>query len=153
MLGVSSSISFVFSWAEMRQSRRASLPNAIQLAAARFNLNGAALHAALLLALHGVVSRVLVQFGEAREVEASIDELLEGRVHLHRQETDVDQLDRLLANHVGADEPHVVSTVDEFQKTDVVTDNAAAGIVTVTSPSDHIRNALALRRVFGLAHH
>src|SRR4051794_28051894 len=63
-----------FSWAEMRQSRRASLPNAIQLAAARFNLNGAALHAALLLALHGVVSRVLVQFGETREVEAGIDE-------------------------------------------------------------------------------
>ncbi len=35
-----------------------------------FNLNGAALHAALLLALHGVVGRVLVQFGEARKVEA-----------------------------------------------------------------------------------
>src|SRR4051812_10343456 len=63
-----------------------------------FNLNGAALHAALLLALHGVVGRVLVQFGEARKVKAGIDERLEGRVHLHRQETDVDQLNRLLAN-------------------------------------------------------
>src|SRR3954471_10624569 len=121
--------------------------------AARFNLNGAALHAALLFALHGVVGRVLVQFGEARKVEAGIDERLEGRVHLHRQETDVDQLDRLLANHVSADEPHVVCTGEEFQETGVVTDAAAAGIVTVTSPSDHIGNALALRRVFGLAHH
>src|SRR3954451_19683776 len=90
---------------------------------APFNLNGAALHAALLLALHGVVGRVLVQFGEARKVEAGIDERLEGRVHLHRQKTDVDQLDCLFANHVSADESHVVGTVDELQKTDVVTDH------------------------------
>src|SRR5688572_7901282 len=118
-----------------------------------FDLNGAALHAALLLALHGVVGRVFVQFGEARKVEAGVDERLECRVHLHRYKTDVDQLDRLLANHVSADELHVVGTVDELQETGVVTDDAAASIVTVTSPSDHITNALALSRVFSLTHH
>jgi hypothetical protein len=36
---------------------------------------------------------------------------------------------------MSADQPHLVGTVDELQEASVVTDDAASGIVTGTSPS------------------
>lgn len=98
--------------------------------------------ATLLPALHGIVRRVLVQLGEAREVEAGVDERLEVCLRLDRQQADVDQLNRLLADHVGADQLHVVGAVDELQKAGVVADDAAVRIVPVARPPDPVGDAL-----------
>ena len=108
------------------------------------------MHATLLPALHGTIGRVLVHLGEARETEAGVDERLDVGVRLDRQEADVDQLDRLLAEPVRADQLHIVGAVDQLQKTGVVTDDAAAGIVAVGRASDDIGDAFALSRVLGL---
>ena len=49
----------------------------------------------LLLPLHGIVCRILLQLGKAREIKSSVDERLERRIHLHRHKSYVDQLNRL----------------------------------------------------------
>jgi hypothetical protein len=54
---------------------------------------------------------------------------------------------------MSADQPHLVGTVDELQEASVVTHDAASGIVTATSPSDDIGNALTSRGVFGVPNH
>jgi hypothetical protein len=66
----------------------------------------------LLFPLHGIVSRILVQLGKAWEIKASVDERLECRIHLHRHKSYVDQLNRLLPDQVGADQAHVMGSVD-----------------------------------------
>jgi hypothetical protein len=54
---------------------------------------------------------------------------------------------------MSADQQYLVGTVDELQEASVVTDDAASGIVTGTSPSDDIGNSLTSRGVFGVLNH
>ena len=106
-------------------------------------LKGAALRLILTLQQR-VVSGVLVELAQRRVVEARAIEQVGAGFGEHREQSALDDLGRLLADDVDAEQPHVVSPEQQFQEARVVADDAPARVVRVARPARDEVHALAV---------
>ena len=93
---------------------------------------------ASLVAAEGVVGRVFIHFGEGGVVVAGVDEDGGGLAEQEGGEADVDEVGGLFAEHMDAEESHVVGVEEEFEEALLVADDEAAAVLSVEGAADDI---------------
>ena len=93
----------------------------------------------------GVQGRELVEVAQRGVVEAGVEEEVRTAAGSERDQADMDDLGRLFADDVDAQELHVVALEDQFQEARLVADDLAARVVGVVGAADDVVDAFLLR--------
>src|ERR1700730_3371420 len=99
-----------------------------------------------------IVSSVLVQFGERREVENQLDERIDRAAGFEHGHAEVDQFGGALAENLDTEQLPVVRAENQFQQSRGIADNLPSRIVGIFRATHYAGNFLFPAGFLVLAH-